>query len=76
MAPLWAVHDTDAREFALAFYNKTLGGTEDDNLTAGEALRELRSELLKDPNVPASTYVSYILYAHPDLRFELVNPGG
>jgi len=99
MAPLWAVNDTDARQFALGFYQKTL----EENVTVGEALRQLRAGMLLElefdsdddnavtpvdaqiseasdsaagkPKKPASTFMSYVLYAHPDLRLKSNSPG-
>lgn len=66
IAPLWAVNDELAHDFALKFYEKTL----DEHEPVGEALRALRLDYDPHASMPSSTHLAYIFYGHPDLVLE------
>lgn len=69
LAPLWFVHDVEARQLAETFYEQTL----EIDMPVGEVLRkqrntfplELNNEEEKDPS---TTCLAYIFYGHPALR--------
>jgi len=63
IAPLWAVDDKVAREFAVDFYKNTVG----KNTEVSEVLRDLRSKFDFKAKPPESTYLAYIFYGHPKL---------
>jgi hypothetical protein len=63
VAPLWEVHDDEARAFAEAFYAATLGGAR----SVGEALRERRCTYRDDSTTP----LAYVCYGHPALRLRI-----
>lgn len=67
VAPLWSVDDLLARDMGIDFYRYTLG----DGLSAGEALRRLRTRFSQIPGHAQTTPLAYVYYGHPDLRLTL-----
>ncbi len=63
IAPLWKVNDKIAREIAVNFYKQALVKGDD----VSEALRETRRGFSINGTIPASTYLAYIFYGHPNL---------
>ena len=69
LAPLWSVKDDVAESLALQFYEKMLGADPANPPTVGEVLRELRSLYRPDDALPQATYLAYLFWGHPLLRF-------
>lgn len=65
ISPLWSVDDDVAHEFALDFYEQVYGSLAP--VTVGEVLRDLRSRFDTESDAPASSYLAYAYYGHPDL---------
>jgi len=65
IAPMWSVEDTTASEIAHRFYGATLN---DDALTVGQAMRDVRRSFARDRQ---STALSYVFYGHPRLSLRM-----
>lgn len=70
VAPLWNLDDDVARVVAGEFYTSVYGS---GDLSAGEALRRIRSEYARDRFAdgewaPSPTRLAYQLFGHPQLR--------
>ena len=65
LAPLWAVDDEVARHLAEEFYQRTM----EEGEGVGEVLRSLRCrfDMAAEQSPPASTYLAYTFYGHPEL---------
>jgi hypothetical protein len=61
VAPLWAVNDEVARDFAIEFYKRAL----DSGGSVAEVLRDLRSNYRSSDPVPS--YLAYVYYGNPHL---------
>jgi hypothetical protein len=70
IAPLWAVNDGVAKSIALEFYRKMFAGPE--GRTVAEILQELRSNY--DDKEPVSSYLAYVYYGNPYLKFTRAPP--
>ncbi len=65
IGPLWKVESHVAREIALEFYRRTL----DDGEPVAAVLRELRAQFATAGAAAPDTYLAYVYYGHPALRF-------
>jgi len=63
LAPLWAVNDDVAKEFALEFYKEAL--TKGGNRPVAEVVRDLRCKYQKSAPVPS--FLAYVFYGNPAL---------
>jgi len=63
LAPLWSIDDQLAHDIAIDFYKRTV----DEEVAVGEVMREIRSKFDLREKIPASTFVAYIFYGHPNL---------
>jgi hypothetical protein len=65
IAPLWAVTDDPAMQFAQAFYDYSMV----PGYTLGQAMRQARLKVRK-ANSSDPTWLAYSLYAHPNARLK------
>ena len=74
VAPFWSVKDELAEALALRFYEMMLGAGKQNPPTVGEVLRELRASYRSDDELPQATYMAYLFWGHPLLRFVKPTP--
>jgi CHAT domain-containing protein len=65
VAPLWAVNDAVAKSVAIEFYEKMFASPEGQ--TVAEILQDVRSKY--DDKKPVSSYLAYVYYGNPHLKF-------
>ena len=74
VAPFWSVKDDVAEALALKFYERMLGAVDQPPPTVGEVLRELRALYRPEDELPQATYMAYLFWGHPLLRFVKPSP--
>jgi hypothetical protein len=69
VAPIWSIKDDQAREIALAFYDRAFQGE-----APAEILREVRARFGAEPHPNSGTCLAYQFFGHPALRLRREAP--